>query len=312
MAAAMHHVPGKNRMGVRVMKFEKWLIGLLVFSVPLLGCDKNDSLTPLSIVQPAPTAGAQMIEGVIEGISASAIVISGQQVIVDPGATIRSGSMPLTFSDLRVGARSRVTAQSDDGVMHASLVDVLDDVGLPVQFQGVIASMTGDKGAFQFNIGRQLVRGNDATEIVDETGARSSNPLSDGMSVDLDALQRAEYAYGKRITLRRPNTPAPAPMPAPTPAPTPAPSPAPPPATPTPSPAPTPAPGNDTTIGGILGPVSGVCPVVAFPVSGRVVVTNSSTTYVGGSCSSLVAGGSTEVSGTPNGNTVVARQVTLR
>jgi len=51
--------------------------------------------------------------------------------------------------------------------------------------------------------------------------------------------------------------------------------------------------------------------MVTFPVNGRFVVASSSTAYVGGDCSSVVAGGSAEVQGTPNGNVVVARQVTI-
>jgi hypothetical protein len=61
-----------------------------------------------------------------------------------------------------------------------------------------------------------------------------------------------------------------------------------------------------------MGPVAGVCPVVTFPVSGHVVVTSSSTSYVGGSCADLVAGTSTEVAGTPAGNTMLAREVRIR
>jgi hypothetical protein len=56
----------------------------------------------------------QTIEGAIEGISApDTIVVGGKRIVLGSDAIIRSRSMPLAFADLKVGARSRVTAQSD-------------------------------------------------------------------------------------------------------------------------------------------------------------------------------------------------------
>ena len=66
------------------------------------------------------------------------------------------------------------------------------------------------------------------------------------------------------------------------------------------------------TLNGILGAMTGVCPALVFPVNGSIVVTNSSTVYVGGSCQALVVGGSAEVKGTQNGSTVVAREIRIR
>jgi len=238
----------------------------------------------------------QTIEGAIEGILApDTIVVGGKRIVLGSDAIIRSGSMPLAFADLKVGARSRVTAESDGAWLRGSLVEMLDDVGTSAQLRGVISGMTGDGEAFQFELGRQLVRGNGSTQVFDGTSPKTASSLRDGLTVDADGLQRADYAYATRVTVQSAGTTTPTPTPTPTPPPTP---------TPTPTP-------SETTIGGVSGPVTGVCPALAFPVSGQVVITNASTAYVGGSCAALVAGASAEVVGTPAGNTIVARQIRI-
>lgn len=307
-------------MEATVVNFNTRAVIVLAFTISLAACDGSSPLTQPSITQTGPTVpGQQTIEGTIESITGSVIVVAGQRIMVDPSATIRSGALPLIFSDLQVGVHSRVTAQYDGGVLHASLVDVLDQVGSPAQFHGVVADMMRDGDVFQFNTSGQLVRGDSRTQVVDGNGATAS--LADGATVDVAGLKRAQYAYGTRITLRpadttaTPPTPGPGHNPAPSPTPTPGPGPAPAPA-PSPSPTPSPNPGpppnpNNVTISGVLGSISGVCPVVTFPISGQVVITNSATAYINGSCSSLVAGWSAQVNGTPDGNVVVARQVTI-
>ena len=256
----------------------------------VVACGKKGSPAgPTSITEPSaqPTGGAngqQTIEGIIESISAPTIVVGGQRIVVDPTATIRSGAMPIAFDDLRVGARSRVTAQSDGGTLHGSAVDVLDSVGTPAHYSGVVSDLTRDGDSLQFRLGSRLLRGNVASQV-DGAGA-----LVGGATVDVDALQRTEYAYAQRVTVQ------PSPSPAPEPSPSPSPNPDP----------------NNVNLKGVLGAVSGLCPVITFPVTGQIVVTNTSTVYANGNCSNVVAGGSAQVSGTQAGNVVVARQITLR
>jgi uncharacterized protein DUF5666 len=153
--------------------------------------------------------------------------------------------------------------------------------------------LTRDGDAFQFNLGSQVLRGNGITQVFEGKSLKTATSLRDGLTVDADGLLRTDYAYARRVTVPSADTTTPSPTPTPTP-------------TPIPPPLPT-----ETTIGGVMGPVAGVCPVVAFPIGGQVVVTKSSTSYAGGSCADLVAGHSSEVSGTPAGNTVVAREIRI-
>jgi hypothetical protein len=215
-------------------------------------------------------------------------VIGGQRVALSYGAPIRNGSMPLAFSDLKVGARSRIAAQADGTTIRGSSVDVLDDVGTAESLHGTIAGLQRSAGSFQFTLGGELVRGDTGTQIEGTTPA-SADALRDGQTVDVDGLGRTDYAYAKRVTVPRTEPATPAPPTSPT------------------APPPTPT----TTVTGVLGSLAGACPVLTFPVNGQIVVTNHSTVYTGGSCNSLVAGGTAEVTGTPAGNTVIARQITI-
>jgi hypothetical protein len=295
-------------------------IGITLLLLPLGGCNENRSpVAPTAATAPV----VQIFAGAIESISGSdTISVSGQRIILNPDATIRAGAMPLTFADLRVGAFSRVTAQADGTTLRGQLVDVLSEVGVAGQRQGIIAGLLRDGSFFQFRIGNQLFRGDEETRV---SNGSSTGPtsLADGQTVDVISLQRALYAYPTQVTVQAPPTatgsPSPAPSPSPTPSPSPSPSPSPNP-TPTPGPGPSPTPGptpaplpgpNEVTVGGVLGPVAGSCPALVFPIGGQVVVTNSATGFVGGSCQSLSAGGSAQATGPVVGNTIIARQVTV-
>jgi hypothetical protein len=106
-------------------------------AVSFSGCHKSSALPSAPTIS-GPTIGAQMIEGAIEGILApDTIVVGGKRIVLGSGAVILSGSMPLAFADLKMGARSRVTAQPDsNGLLQGSLVEMLDDVGTVAQLRG--------------------------------------------------------------------------------------------------------------------------------------------------------------------------------
>jgi hypothetical protein len=276
-----------------MMKYPTCVIVASAMAVTL-GCRNSSTVsTPFqpdpTITQAGPGSSApRAIEGAIEGLAApDTIVIGGERVILAYGAPIRSKSMPIAFSDLKVGARSRITAHADGATIRGSAVDVLDDVGSGATLHGTVSGLARDGGLFQFMLGGQLVRGDSLTQV-DGTPA-TVDALRDGQTVDVDSLRRTDYAYARRVTIPR-SEPAPT-APAPTPTPTPT--------------------GGETTVSGVLGPLEGLCPLLVFPVNGQVVVTNASTVYTGGTCTSLVAGGSAKVTGTPEGNTVVARQITI-
>jgi len=68
---------------------------------------------------------------------------------------------------------------------------------------------------------------------------------------------------------------------------------------------------GSVTIGGTVNSVSGTCPAIVFTMGGTAVVTDNNTTWNGGTCLSLAPGGSVEATGTRNGDTLAARQVTF-
>jgi hypothetical protein len=177
------------------------------------------------------------------------------------------------------------------------------NVGSRDQMRGVISDLSGGAGGFQFRLGSRAVRGDGASKFIDGSRTRDGGALSNGMSVEVDGFDRGEPMYASTITRLAGNPPGGG---------DPGGDPNPGPGGPNPGP-PGPAPGSsDVTVNGILGAVTGVCPALVFPVNGSIVVTNSSTAYVGGSCQALVLGASAEVQGTQNGSTVIAREIRIR
>lgn len=298
-----------------MVKMSKYMVAGLVGVTAVTACERRSSVTGPSPVNPGATVTpavsiAQSYEGPLEEVVApSTIVIAGQAISVD-GAMLHSGGAPLMFADLKPGARSRVAAQRDGSGVHASDVEVLDAVGVPAQFSGPISGMSWSGQTFLFRLGDHLIRGDERTQVIHGSGTTSPSSLQDGDQVALDGLRRTSYVYATRVAEQESAPPSSTVPPTPTVPPTGPSNPPTPPPNPTPT-VPTPAP-DEIVLGGILGAVSGVCPLITFPVGGRVFVTNTSTTYVGGDCSSLKAGSSVEARGTQAGDVVAAREVTVR
>ena len=291
------------------------LVGALGVVLSCVACDRDQPGMPATPSTPTPTAPVvrtATIEGTIDGLSMpDTIVVSGQRIQIDPQSVLRSGSMPISFSDLRLGARSRVTAESDGNSTRAALVEVLDPVGTARYLHDVVTEVSGDGNDFQFRLGGQTVRGNGDTRVFEGTRTSSAASLRNGQIVDVNGLQRADYLFAANVTIKS-SDPAPSPTPTPTPTPTPNPTPNPNPSpAPSPSPAPLPLPGGDITVGGAVSSVSGACPALVFTIGGTAVVTDNNTAWSGGTCLSLRPGASAHATGARNGNTLIARQVTF-
>ena len=64
--------------------------------------------------------------------------------------------------------------------------------------------------------------------------------------------------------------------------------------------------GGEVEIQGALGGLTGTCPTIGFTVNGLQVMTSSSTTFDGASCTSLKSGNKVEVKGTKQSNGAIA------
>lgn len=177
---------------------------VLLGVITLVACADDAPSTPTSPTPtPAVAAAApspQTIEGTIEGTTApDIIIVSGSRIRLTADATLRSGALAVKFTDLSVGARARVTAESSGGDLMGSLVDVLDPVGKPNFQHGMVESFS-DKGSyFEFRFGSQLIRGDAATQIIDVTGPVTSSMLRNTVSIDVNGLLRTDYLYATRI-----------------------------------------------------------------------------------------------------------------
>lgn len=177
-----------------------------VVALSVAACDDNfrAPLAPTVIVpttQPGPTvSGPQSIQGTITSVTApDTIELGGQRVILGSALSIRSNSMPLSFSDLRIGAMAQAIGESDGSTLRASTVVVLSEVGTPVQLNGVIDGVTRGGDAFSFNIGSRRLRGDGNSQI--SGSSTSPSAFRDGQTVQVEGLQRTEYIYTTRVTV---------------------------------------------------------------------------------------------------------------
>src|SRR5580704_8508128 len=179
------------------------LLGGLIVTA---ACDHSpSSAAPSSVPQTGATGGSttSVLTGAISGLTApSGITVSGQQMQLDPNATLRSGTMPISFADLKIGANSRVMERTDSSGMHATEVDVLDPVGTATHLHGFISGVSGDANGFQFQMGGSLVKGDSGTQVFSGTSPASASALQNGQIVDVDGLQRADYVYPSNVTIK--------------------------------------------------------------------------------------------------------------
>jgi hypothetical protein len=139
--------------------------------------------------QPDPPVTAELVvEGPIETLSApDTIVVSGRRIQLDAQSAIRSGSLELTFADLRLGARSRVTGQVDGNILRGKLIEVLDPVGTPTHLHGVVSGVTSDGNVFQFRI--------------DKVGGTCISLAPSG-SVEATGTQNGNTVVARQVTFR--------------------------------------------------------------------------------------------------------------
>ena len=193
-----------------MLRLGRYAVATLFVAGSLAACDKFSTQPGPTVVNTPPAIGAtvasQTIEGTIEGSPGEDLIsVSGKQIKLDPNAAIRSGTLAVTFADLRAGMKVKVVAEPTvaGAMMKGTLVDVIDSVGLPHQKAGTIAGFA-DKGSFyEFTLADKLFRGDAATQIVEGTTPMTAVALQDAVAIDVTGLQRADYVYATRIEVKK-------------------------------------------------------------------------------------------------------------
>jgi hypothetical protein len=263
------------------------------------GLDATVSLTPVEaaqtveivIVVSGSTAnveselrdggGESQLEGRVESLppttAALSFRVAGRTVTTDASTRFTDGGETRGFSDLRVGMRVHVKGHMSGATLAATSVQLQNSkTSVPVEVNGVIDSVTGDAGSFQFNISSRVIRG-DSTTSFSGNGPSSEAfaSLKGGVRVEVKGDQRDGFIFATRIHINDNGNDDKG------------------------------KPGdddgeddNEVELEGALTNLTNSCPAIHFVVNGTPVVTSASTRFDRVSCASLKNNDKVEVKGT--------------
>jgi len=220
--------------------------------------------------------GAGLISAITGGCPTPTIVVRGVPIAIT-ATTVFEDS--LACGSLAVNQRVRVKALlTHDGAgytVEATYVAQVDDsggAGRKASGEGVVGAITGTCPTLGLVITGTKVSTTATTEYVNGTCAS----LRPGTQVKIDGeLRPGGTAIAENIELRR-------------------------------------IPGRPVAGDGPVGSVTGTCPSLTMMVRGIAVVTDGTTAFSGGTCSSIGPGTHVDVTGEYDGTTVTATAVALR
>jgi hypothetical protein len=111
------------------------------------------------------------------------------------------GDESASFGDLEVGMRVHVRGTRSGDTMAASLVRIQNTkVELPVNINGIVDELDGDRDEFEFMIGDRLITGDTDTAF---QGKSTFADLADGKRVEVKGLLRNGSIYAQRIHVHK-------------------------------------------------------------------------------------------------------------
>ena len=141
-----------------------------------------------------------VLEGRVESVSApNRFVVSGHAVVTDASTKFTKNGAAARFDDLAVGLQVAAKGRPDGGVFHATAVDIHGDrPDVPVGASGVVSGFSGSRAAFQFTVGRFVVKGDGATTFINSAFA----DLANGRSVEVRGQQKDGFVHATQILVR--------------------------------------------------------------------------------------------------------------
>jgi hypothetical protein len=256
--------------------FDDLLIGMRVH---VKGMASGTSLTATRItIQNTLTWIPVSIKGVIESLSGSAdlfeMQVNGRLVKGDSLTEYFGNGGRDDFSRLTVGLRVEVKGQQRDGYVYAERIHINepdqdddDEQDQSASIHGTLTAITGTPPTLTLTVGGTTVRTNASTVVQRRGDVQTLEQLKLGQSLHVVGDRRADGSLdARRIQIEDD------------------------------------AAGGVMEIEGSAGGVKGTCPALTFGVNGFGVVTNASTTFEGGACSTLRSGNRVTVTGTRQGD----------
>jgi len=256
---------------------------VVLLSLTAAGCDEGTAQNAPTVASSSTAANRVEIRGRLTAVDPPSrmVRVTDTAVLVPVGATIRRGATPLAFATLSVGDEVDIEAAVVGAILTATEVDVRTDNAGPgsipdvEEVKGAVGSLTGTCPAIVFSIGSTRVAANASTVFDD--GPCSG--ITKGTSVEVHGTRQSDGSLLARRIEREDDDDDEDDK-------------------------------DEVELEGNLTGRSGTCPSISFSLSGTPVVTNSSTEFKDGSCSSLANGQRVEVKGTRQGDgSVLARRV---
>lgn len=147
------------------------------------------------------------LEGRIEEFPALSVaddlVVAGRIVTTDANTIFDIGGAAGDFSDLQIGFRVHVKGQTSGSDLLATSVTV-QNTNVDIQFpiNGIVTNLSGTADAFEFEIGRHLIKGDTATEFF---GNSEFDDLADGVRAEVKTQLRDGYFYATRLHVASPD-----------------------------------------------------------------------------------------------------------
>lgn len=284
-----------------------------------------DAVVPIGTVQPSQTINIvvtlsgnsghaetenkdnpqseQELEGRVEAlpptVASASLRVAGRLVKTDGATRIVQGSMTKSFTDLAVGQRVHVRGRASGADLLASVIEIQNtNTDIPVEANGVIDTLTGNAGAFQFKIGSRVIKGDATTQFFGD-GDRTTtfSALANGARVEVKGEQRDGFIFANRIHVEKDEDP-------------------------NDDNGNENEPGDDhggdpngghdnrdgqeVELSGAIAGLQGACPALSFTLGASKVTTSASTRFDGPACSTLRNGDKVEVSGTKQPDNTVA------
>jgi hypothetical protein len=125
------------------------------------------------------------------------LVVGGRLVLTDEDTTFYFGNTEGEFEDLQIGWRVHVKGTTSGDELLASVIMVQNtnpDIQYPIN--GIIEGFSGTEDAFEFTIGRHLIKGDADTEFFGNT---TFEDIADGEFAVVKSLLRDGFFYALRL-----------------------------------------------------------------------------------------------------------------
>ena len=259
--------------------------------VHVAGSISGDTFTARRVeLQNSNTTLPVIVNGEIDTLTGTAAAFQfkiGSRVVKGDAQTVffGDGDRAETFSSLKEGSRVEVKGEQRDDYVYAVRIHINgsgddddDEQDSSASIHGTLKLISGSKPSLVLTVDTTIVRTSSSTGVKRRGDVQTLDELKVGQSLHVIGDRQPDGSINaRRIEINDDST------------------------------------GGEFEIEGSVGGLKGSCPTVQFSVNGFSIATTGTTTFEGGTCSSLASGAKVTVKGTRNADgSVTATKVTRK